>query len=472
MSKIFKVPFAATGDKESVPTSTQPDGKVSYEQGFGHDYQKPYEDPEAKDIAREDFNQILFDITDAIGEAQVHGVSKWGEEGKPYPKNALVYHNDKVWQSKANNNNSAPSEGSNWGEVSISDLAKANEIPTAGTGIEQDGRDFKVKYGTSSGTAVQGSTRINGKALSGAVTITKADVGLGNVTNDTQAKAQTEIKAGAGLTGGGTLAADRTISVKFGTGSNDVARGNDGRITGALQKSQNLADLASRSVARNNLGLGSAATRYVVSSATDTSGGNKVVTQGWMGLGSSVPVFVDNLNDADKNMFFYFSGSSDNHPTSGDGAGITVGWIPPDEPNALEGDVFQLVTTRGGNDLWIRGADAADSNGNPNWIEWKNIMPLGVEQTWQDVLNSRTAGTTYTNTTGRPIVVNAGAIEDAEVNVTIIGYVNNMVVAHSTVTAPSGSGGVAFVSFIVPSGATYRCTLGTNDELHHWVELR
>src|SRR5699024_5881163 len=34
-----------------------------------------------------------------------------------------------------------------------------------------------------------------------------------------------------------------------------------------------------------DVGLGSTATRDVVSSPTDTSGGNKLVTQGWMGLG-------------------------------------------------------------------------------------------------------------------------------------------------------------------------------------------
>lgn len=32
-------------------------------------------------------------------------------------------------------------------------------------------------------------------------------------------------------------------------------------------------------------------------------------------------------------------------------------------------------------------------------------LTLGVGQTWQDVRTSRAANTTYTNTTGRPIVV-------------------------------------------------------------------
>ena len=46
------------------------------------------------------------------------------------------------------------------------------------------------------------------------------------------------ITAGTGLTGGGTLAANRTLSVSYGTTAGTAAQGNDARITGALQKSQ------------------------------------------------------------------------------------------------------------------------------------------------------------------------------------------------------------------------------------------
>src|SRR5699024_8594701 len=51
--------------------------------------------------------------------------------------------------------------------------------------------------------------------------------------------------------------------------------------------------------ARDNLGLGTAATRDVVSSNTDTSGGNKVVTQGWMGLGGRVIANDQIVDDID-----------------------------------------------------------------------------------------------------------------------------------------------------------------------------
>jgi hypothetical protein len=45
------------------------------------------------------------------------------------------------------------------------------------------------------------------------------------------------ITAGTGLSGGGDLSADRTLSVSYGTSAGTVAQGNDSRITGAVQAS-------------------------------------------------------------------------------------------------------------------------------------------------------------------------------------------------------------------------------------------
>lgn len=77
MTKIFKTPFGALGDKQEVPVSTQTDGSVSYEQGFGVDYQRDYEDPQAKDIPREKLNQLFYDMTKALGELQKFGYMQW-----------------------------------------------------------------------------------------------------------------------------------------------------------------------------------------------------------------------------------------------------------------------------------------------------------------------------------------------------------------------------------------------------------
>ena len=93
--------------------------------------------------------------------------------------------------------------------------------------------------------------------------------------------------------------------------------------------------------------------------------------------------------------------------------------------------------------------------------------PIGVGQTWQAV--TRSLGTTYTNSTGRPIQVmvsmrgqGAGAA---------IAYVNGLEIARAN--SPDCCGVPQYptvpFSFIVPNGNTYLCT---GNGLSRWVELR
>ena len=118
MTTIFKTPFATQGDKASIPVEIQPDGSVSYTQGYGYDYERDQvTDPAAKDIEREKMNGIFHDITEAIGEIQSFGFPKWDEVGKPYAIRTIVYHKNKVWQSKVENNNIEPVAGNAWAEL-------------------------------------------------------------------------------------------------------------------------------------------------------------------------------------------------------------------------------------------------------------------------------------------------------------------------------------------------------------------
>ncbi|MEY0287955.1 phage tail protein [Providencia rettgeri] len=118
MTKIFKVPFATQGDRTSIPDDVQADGAVSYTQGYSYDYERDQQtDPAAKDIEREKMNGIFHDITQAIGELQSFGFPKWAAEGKPYPIRAIVYHKNKTWQSKIENNNVEPVTGTAWQEL-------------------------------------------------------------------------------------------------------------------------------------------------------------------------------------------------------------------------------------------------------------------------------------------------------------------------------------------------------------------
>jgi len=98
---------------------------------------------------------------------------------------------------------------------------------------------------------------------------------------------------------------------------------------------------------------------------------------------------------------------------------------------------------------------------------WSTLALLGVGQTWQNVTASRAFGTTYTNSTGKPIEVviafafpGAGAAGQFTVGGVLItfGQVNS-----AYIQLASGSA-------IVPPGATY--VFGTNTTINQWLELR
>lgn len=118
MTKLFKVPFATQGDRAAIPDEVRADGAVSYTQGYGYDYERDQTtDPAAKDIEREKMNSLFHDITEAVGEMQSFGVPVWQEAGKPYAVRSIVYHKNKTWQSKIENNTTEPVAGTAWAEL-------------------------------------------------------------------------------------------------------------------------------------------------------------------------------------------------------------------------------------------------------------------------------------------------------------------------------------------------------------------
>lgn len=89
----------------------------------------------------------------------------------------------------------------------------------------------------------------------------------------------------------------------------------------------------------------------------------------------------------------------------------------------------------------------------------QDVGAVGVGQTWQDVTASRSFNTTYTNDTGKPIMVSACG--DNAVPFTI--YVNGVTIGSC------GNMNLPAV-VIVPNGQTYR--IDCSGTKRSWAELR
>ena len=135
--------------------------------------------------------------------------------------------------------------------------------------------------------------------------------------------------------------------------------------------------------------------------------------------------------------------------------GLGVGGLPAGTVNAtsLANDA---VTVDKINNLAVTQAKLATA-----------VIPIGVGQTWQNLTGSRVNGTTYTNTSGRPIMIsfstNFAAPNDV---VVVVGGIEvyRWGITNNFTTRDSGGG------FIVPPDVTYSITAPGG--LSYWAELR
>jgi hypothetical protein len=95
------------------------------------------------------------------------------------------------------------------------------------------------------------------------------------------------------------------------------------------------------------------------------------------------------------------------------------------------------------------------------------MSSLGYGQTWQNVTGSRVLGTTYYNTTGRPIqVIVGGTTSNGSLVLTVAG------VALPYTWATTTSVPVMSASAVVPPGASYSCAANGTVTMDRWSELR
>jgi hypothetical protein len=141
----------------------------------------------------------------------------------------------------------------------------------------------------------------------------------------------------------------------------------------------------------------------------------------------------------------------DNELPNGEGLGLII-----DTPDTTGSDLTPAVITTG--EFYAQNNQKVYHTGNEQQI--------GVGQTWQNVAASRSSGVTYTNTTGKPIVVSVwGNFSNSNwlARITI-----NGVVANYLRDGTNYNGGV-MTTAIVPNGQTYRVDISG---ISGWAELR
>jgi len=107
-----------------------------------------------------------------------------------------------------------------------------------------------------------------------------------------------------------------------------------------------------------------------------------------------------------------------------------------------------------------------DASGKLTFTAADTQLPLGVEQTWQDVTASRATDTTYTNSTGRSICVSIATTSAANGSAAYL-QVNGVEIARPLVSSAATT--VIVLTGIVPPGATY---LYGGRPIGKWTELR
>ncbi|MCW9529216.1 hypothetical protein [Klebsiella grimontii] len=121
------------------------------------------------------------------------------------------------------------------------------------------------------------------------------------------------------------LGLGNSATLPVGTGPDSVAAGNDSRITGAVQKLQNLADLPDKAVARSSLELGNSATRSVGTSSGTVAAGDDSRITGAMQKSQNL-ADLPNKATSRSNLGLGAMATKDNPPFINEVGAYTLAW--------------------------------------------------------------------------------------------------------------------------------------------------
>ncbi len=121
-NRFFKVPFASNGDTQTIPDETDNEGFVSFNEGWGGDYERDLRtDTRAKPMGRKEMNYVLNAITRNIRQYQTTGFPEFITAADnngvafAYGTGVVVMYNNTLYLSLVSNNVSVPgSDESTW----------------------------------------------------------------------------------------------------------------------------------------------------------------------------------------------------------------------------------------------------------------------------------------------------------------------------------------------------------------------
>ncbi|WP_313064764.1 glycine-rich domain-containing protein [Achromobacter animicus] len=151
-TRIYKTPFAATGDKEVLATADQPDGKVSLQAGWTPDYELPNDNANYRPVGRAEMNGILSEVTEGLGEMQLNGFATWQDIEGGWPLGAQVSHGGTVYKSTVADNVAVPGPGvAGWQSANAGTLLRTSVYRNSG-GTQQVSVDGGAFTSTGAGT--------------------------------------------------------------------------------------------------------------------------------------------------------------------------------------------------------------------------------------------------------------------------------------------------------------------------------
>lgn len=403
-------PWATSGLKDDIPENADPiNGRAGFDLGFPPINLTPKTAGGIPPFGQ-DFNGIFFDVTQAIQFLQAGGSfpydGVWAAAVGGYPIGALVSRTDNqgLWRNTVANNLTDPEAG--------------------GAGWQPEGSGATSITMTSSNVtltplqAASGMIIITGTLTANLQLIFPAYVKQWLVLNNTSGAFSITCKTASGT---GVTAAQSSSTLIYGDGANIGASAQ----TGFDYLNTLRLDVASSSTI--NLSIAAPNTRHINITGTTTINGFTVA--------------------AGQCYFVRFN------------AALTI-------TNSAS-----LVTNRGANIAAAAGDTCIIRATAANTVEilcgsFLSEASVGTRgQTWQDLTGSRAMGTTYTNTTGRAIMVSVGvaqvgaSITSVTVGGVVIGTITNEIGFERSLS-----------TFLVPDGATY--SLSAGNTLAKWAELR